>query len=350
MAVDAAPGLAYFWGDDALALRRAVEHFVAELSAAGDAVETWRPDQAESDVLAALGMRVATAPLFGGGVVAVVTEPVPLLRSRAEQDRAVQLLDQVAPGNGLAFTELVPTGAREPAAASGRVREAIERAGGIVRRLESPRAGQLDGWIALRARELGLDLEPGAARLLAERVGGTVREGDVDRRHQTEFTEAQLELLALFRPGTRIRRADVDALVAPAVPSSTWAFLDAVATRRVAEASRGAAGLVADGVALPVIVTQLHRRMRQLLEIRDRIAHGARPADLVALMRLHPTRAEILANQSMRWDVRELAAAIDALLEVDLASKGLAADGRSPAGPMTGPLALALWIAEHVPA
>ncbi len=348
--MDAAPALGYFWGDDALALRRAVERFVEDLSAGGNPLETWRLDRTEADVLGALGMRVATAPLFGGGIVAVVTEPVSLLRSRPEQDRAVALLGQVAPGNGLAFTELVATGAREPAAASGRVREAIEQAGGIVRRLESPRAGQLEGWIAFRARELGLDLEPGAAKLLAERVGDTVHEGDVDRRHRTEFTEAQLDLLSLFRPGLRIRRADVDALVAPAVPSSTWAFLDAVGQRRVAEASRLGAGLVADGIPLPVVVTQLHRRMRQLLEIRDRVANGARPADLVARMRLHPKRAEILARQAMGWDVEELTSALDALLEVDLASKGLAGDARRAAGPMTGPLAFALWIAEHVAA
>ncbi len=339
--------LAYFWGDDALALRRAVERFVAGLSPDGDPPTAWRPDQAEPDVLGALAMRVATSPLFGAGVVAVVADPIPLLRSRADQDRAVALLGQVAPGNGVAFTELVASGAREPAAASSRVRQAIDQAGGTVRRLEAPRAGHLEEWIATRAPELGIDLEPAARHLLAERVGGTVRDGDVDRRHQTEFAEAQLELLALYRPGARVRREDVDALVAPSVPASTWAFLDAVA-RRQRDAARLGSALLAEGTALPVIVTQLHRRLRQLLEIRDRLAHGARPADIVGALRLHPKRAEILAEQAMRWDVDELESALEALLEVDLASKGLSSDARRSAGTMSGPLALTLWLVEHV--
>ena len=341
---------AYFWGDDALGLHRAVERFACALETDGQPVETWRPDSAEPAVLDALAVRLGTAALFGGGVLVVVTEPVALLRSREEQDRAVALLDGVAPGNGVAFTELSASGAREPAAASARIREAIERVGGTVRRIAAPSAGRFGSWIAGRASELGIDIEPAAANLLAERVGGDVREADVDRRRQTELAEAHLKLLALYRPAARVRREDVDLLVAPTVPASTWAFLDAVGTRRAGEASAIASALLATGTALPIVVTQLHRRLRQLLGIRDRLAHGAAPGDMVRLLRLHPYRAETLARQAMHWDIPALEAALDALLEVDLASKGLSSDARRGAAPMTGPLALGLWLAERVAA
>ncbi|HXQ96087.1 MAG TPA: hypothetical protein VN800_04115 [Candidatus Acidoferrales bacterium] len=344
------PPFAYFWGDDVLGLRRAVERLAHALEAAGQPVETWRPDAAEPSVLDALAMRLGTGALFGGVVLAVVAEPVALLRSREEQDRAVALLDRVAPGNGVAFTELTASGAREPAAASARVREALERAGGTVQRVQAIPSGRFGPWIAERAAALDIDLEPAAARLLAERVGGDVREGDVDRRRQTELAETHLQLLALYRPGARVRREDVDLLVAPTVPPSTWAFLDAVGMRRAGEASRLASALLASGAALPVVVTQLHRRFRQLLEIRDRLARGAAPGDMVRLLKLHPYRAETLARQAMLWDLPALEAALDALLEVDLASKGLSGDGRRGAGPMTGPLALGLWLAERVAA
>ena len=86
----------------------------------------------------------------------------------------------------------------------------------------------MEGWIANRAKQLDATLGPGAAHLLAERVGAYVREGDVDRRRQTELANAELEKLALYRPDAPITTADVEQLVGEAVPGSTWAFLDAV--------------------------------------------------------------------------------------------------------------------------
>ena len=340
--------LAYFWGDDVLALRRATERFTRDLADGGEPLEPWRADPLDATAFETLAMRLGTAPLFSGGVCAIIPEPLGMLRSKADQERTLALIDGVAPGNALVFTELVSSGTREAAAASGRLREAIERAGGVVRHLEAPRAGELEPWIAARAAELGVRLDPAAVRLLAERIGGGVRTGDVDRTRQTELAESHLELLGLYRPNGPVSRADVDALVTPTVPASAWAFLDAVGTRHVHEATRLAARLLEEGVALPVIVTQLHRRLRQLLEVRDRIAGGAAPRDLVRLLHLNPYRAEILSRQAMAWDPDDLQLALSALLEVDLASKGLAADARHGAAGMTGSLALGLWLAERM--
>ena len=340
--------LAYFWGDDVLALRRATERFSRDLAEGGEPLESWRADPLDATVFETLAMRLGTAPLFSGGVCAVVPEPLGMLRSKAGQDRMLALIDGVAPGNALAFTELVSSGAREAASASARLRDAIERAGGVVRHLEAPRAGELVPWIATRAAELGIRIEAPAVQLLAERIGGGVRAGDVDRTRQTELAEAQIEMLGLYRPDGPVTRADVDALVTPTVPASAWAFLDAVGTRRVRDATLLAARLLEEGVALPVIVTQLHRRLRQLLEVRDRIAGGTAPRDLVRSLHLNPYRAEILARQAMAWDPDELQTALGALLEVDLASKGMAADARHGAAGMTGSLALGLWLAERM--
>ena len=341
--------LAYFWGDDVLALRRAVERLARNLGPAGEPLQVWRAEGSAATGLDELALRLGTAPLFGGGLLAVVTDPLALLRSKADRERTVALIERVAAGNAIAFTELLGTGAREPAAASAALREAIARAGGHVQRLQAPRSGQLAAWIADRAAELGIRIEPPAVKLLAERLGGGVREGDADRRYQTELAEAQLELLALYRPAGPVRRVDVEALVAPAVPASAWAFLDAVATRHVREATALATRLAAEGTPLQVTVTQLHRRLRQLLELRARMAGGAARRDLVRELRLNPYRAEILFRQAMAWEPTELQTALEALLEVDLASKGLAADARHGAGGMSGPLALALWLSEQVP-
>jgi DNA polymerase III delta subunit len=192
--------LAYLWGDDVLALRRAVERLARDLGTAGEPLHVWRAEGSAATDFDELALRLGTAPLFGGGLLAVVAEPLALLRSKADRERAVALLERVATGNALVFTELLGTGGREPAAASAALREAIARAGGRVQRLQAPRSGQLAAWIAERAAELGIRIEPPAVKLLAERLGGGVREDDADRRYQTELAEAQLELLALYRP------------------------------------------------------------------------------------------------------------------------------------------------------
>jgi len=295
-------------------------------------------------------MRLATAPLFGGGVLVVIPEPAALARSKSQREGLLGLLEAVAPGNGLAFAEVLAPGARATAASLRRVLcSAIEERGGRVRECPAPRSGQMGMWIAARAVERGLQLDPAAQRLLAERVGGAVREGDIDRRRQTELADAELTKLALYRPDQRIRAEDVDALVTPTIPASAWAFLDAVGARQAGLASDLAERLLAEGVALPVIVTQLHRRLRQLIELRELATSGATPREIVTETRLHPYRADILGRQAAAWSSAELASAIDGLFAVDLASKGLAAGiRRGGAPPSRGPLSLTAWIADCV--
>jgi len=65
-------------------------------------------------------------------------------------------------------------------------------------------------------------------------------------RRMSELANGELEKLALYRPNGTIAREDIDALVAEAVPGSTWAFLDAVGYRRTGEAATLAWRLPAD--------------------------------------------------------------------------------------------------------
>ena len=378
--------LAYFWGDDADGLRRAVDDLARDLGGPdGPPLEIWRADTAAStalfrdqvesvdaasaestgyatdeggappqpaasrrnargQLLDAIELRVGTAPLFGGGVLVVVQEPAELVRAAADRARVERLLGTVATGNGLAFTEL--SGSDAAGLPTAALRDAVAAAGGTVRRLQAPRAGQLPAWIERRAGELGVRLDRGAAALLAERLGGLLREGDIDRRRQTELADAELRKLALYRPDGPVTRDDVSALVAPALPASTWGFLDAVAERRVRDASAMALRLEAEETALPIIVTQLHHRLRQLLEVNEARAGGATPAQLVRTMHLKPFRAEKLWDQAGRWSARELGDALVGLLEVDLAAKRLAWE--ADATPLPERLALDLWLVEHV--
>jgi hypothetical protein len=73
------PVIAYYRGDDGYSIDRAVTGLARRFEQeSGARPERWRATGAETDA-AQIGMRVATATMFGGGTIAVVTDPAPLL-------------------------------------------------------------------------------------------------------------------------------------------------------------------------------------------------------------------------------------------------------------------------------
>ena len=378
----------YFWGDDALGVRRAVEGFASQLAGGtggpvdGPPLETWTVEAsalgagggatgndaggetdagtagpgseatARSGSFGEITLRLGTAPLFDRGTLVVIREPAGLARFAAGRDRLIALAACVAPGNGLAFTAVLETRANEPAGLAA-LRAAVGDLGGVVRRLESPGPGRLAPWIAERAAGLGIRLETGAARELADRIAGPASEGDVDRRRQTEFADAELRKLSLFRPNVPITRDDVAALVPGAAPASSWAFLDAVGLRDVRAAGAAAGLLLNEGTPLPVVVTQLHRRLRQILIVRSLRDAGEQPPAIARAAGITGRGAEyrlqVLSRQAMAWEPEDLAQALAGLVEVDLVSKGIPVGGRPlRRGAADGPTALLLWLAERV--
>ena len=364
-----APPLAFFYGEDAWSIDRAARDYRAALEAgAGAQFDIWRAPGGDDDdggggsesaaatdgagkkkarVTDEIAQHVATATLFGGGTLVMVRQPGWLLRESASRERLIKMLAEIAPGNALCFTELLAQGGKQTAP-SAEMRNTIEALGGRVKEYTALTAARMEGWIGERAGELDVSLGPGAARLLAERVGAYVREGDVDRRRMSELANAELEKLALYRPGGTVTRDDIDALVGEAVPGSTWAFLDALGNRSTAMASSLAARLLAEATPIPVLITQIHRRLRELIMIRDHLAAGTKPADIVRELKLHPVRAQKLSEQARTWSQAELDDALQELYELDLLTKGIATDGTPHSmSEDRSQLALLAWIGSH---
>lgn len=360
------PSLAYFWGEDAWSIDRATRDYRAALEAgAGQPFDVWRApsddDEGGSEGSGAsdsagrkktratdeIAQHLATQTLFGGGTLVIVRQPGWLLREAASRERLLKLLADIAPGNALCFTELLAQGGKATAP-STEMRHAVEALGGSVKEFVALNAARMEAWIGNRARELDVALAPGAARLLAERVGAYVREGDVDRRRMSELANAELEKLALYRPGGTVSRDDIEALVGEAVPGSTWAFLDALGNRSPALAASLAARLLNDATPMPVLITQIHRRLRELVVIRDHLAAGTKPPDMVRELKLQPYRAQKLTEQARSWSPDELDEALQELYELDLLTKGIATDG-SPRSLSDDRSQLALigWIGGH---
>jgi DNA polymerase III delta subunit len=330
--------LGYYWGDDSYSVARAPESLARRLAGDGPPLELVRV-AGNSTTADSIAEKVATGTLFGGGTLLVVSEPAPLVSTRPLAARLAEAIAAVAAGNGLAFLDTVDGTARRPASLET-LRNAVTAAGGEVREFKAPTREGMARWISDRAAERGINIAPAASALLAERVGANVRERDIDRRRQGELAVSELEKLALYRLDAQIGPEDVKALVADAVPGSTWGFLDAVGMRRAAEAAELADRL--DDVPSPVLVVHLHRRLRELISIADLLAAGSPAATLVRTMKLNPYRAEMLANQARTWTLPELDAALAGLLALDSTLKGR--DG----GEVRRRAAISLWIADYV--
>jgi competence protein ComEC len=338
------PALAHFRGDDDYTLGRAIDALADRIAAeTGSPPERWRTSVGET-TLDTIAERIATAPMFGGGTLAVIVDPAPLLRSKDGRKALEDAIGSLAPGNGLVFVESPPEGGKRSAALV-MLEELVKAVGGEVREFRAPREGNLAAWIEQRATERGIALATGAAKELAERVGGFVREGDVDRRSQGTLAVAELEKLALYRPGTPVTQELVADLVPAVVPDSIWAVADAVGNRRAKDAAQLLDRLL-DSTPEPVVLVILHRRIRELIELSDRLATGAPlPKAAMAMGIRSDFRAQTLARQARAWSLPELDDALEGLLDLDAMVKN-APDAVTSERQRR--LAFALWVEERV--
>ena len=130
--------------------------------------------------------------------------------------------------------------------------------------------------------------------------------------------------------------------MADAIPGSTWALLDAVGSRRTREAA-DILERVLEVKPEPVVLTFLHRRIRDLIAVLDAQLRGETVQEAAREMKLKEYPARKLWDQARGWRPDELDAALDGLLQLDATLKGeAAADARRRR------LAFLLWVAEHV--
>jgi DNA polymerase III delta subunit len=333
--------LAFVGGDDEWGIDRAADAIAERLTAdSGEPPLHWRVNGADVDP-GAIAERVATATLFGAGTLAMVVDPGALVRAAERRAATIALLGSVAPGNGLVFLAM-REGRAGSTAGLDALRTAVADAGGEVVEVHAPRPDRFPEWLVARARERGMELPSDAAREMADRLGAAVREGDVDRSRLTRAAIGELEKLHLYAAGRRLTAEDVRALVPEAVPASIWGFLDAVAERHPGRIG-AALDPMLEGTPEPVLVAALHRRLRDLVEVEDRLRAGETPGSLVRSMRIKEYPARKLAAQSARWTAAELDAALDGLGDYDALVKG-----ETPASEAQRRLAFTMWIRDRV--
>jgi DNA polymerase III delta subunit len=223
---------------------------------------------------------------------------------KADAQRAVDCLGQIPAETTIA---LVAHG-KAPAG----VAKAVEAAGGEVLSFDTPREREIPKQLVAEARELGFELEPGAARLLVERLGPR------PLRLRTE-----LERLSLWsEAGGRVGVEDLDAMVADTSEEAIWSLADAVVAGDDAETARIAERLVAQGDALPRIVYSLAPRLRQALRAASELEAGKPAGEVAKGLSMHPYAAKMLVSKVKGRSPDDLEASIRALADLELWTRG----------------------------
>ena len=201
---------------------------------------------------------------------------------------------------------------------SKRLHDAVRKAGGDVSAEQTLKPWELPKWVIARAGELGLELEPDAARALIRNVG---------ERQQRLLRE--LEKLALGTPlGERLDAAQLEKLTAPSAEQKAWTLADALVGGDAGAAIRLYLSLRAQGERVPGLLYWMSQRVRSALEIAVALESGASAASVKRGLRMPSRAADRLIGDAARSGSERLRVALEQIADLELASRG----GASGAG------------------
>jgi len=293
-------------GDDhgRIAERRARLRALAESVSGAAGVEVLEGEAATPDAAAAALSAMTLTP----GHRVVVVDGAERWKE-ADLDELDAALARMPPETTVAFF------AREDARAKApqRLHEAVTRAGGDVAGEHTVKPWELPRWVAARARELGLEPDAGAAKALVARVG---------ERQQRLLRE--LEKLALsLGPGAAVGAEDLDHLTASSAERRSWTLADALVARDGPAATRVYLELRAQGERLTGLLFQMARRVRDALDVAEKLDAGESPAQVRRGLRMPPKAAERFVADVQRTDRDALRRALEHLADLELDSRQL---------------------------
>jgi DNA polymerase-3 subunit delta len=198
-----------------------------------------------------------------------------------------------------------------------RLAKAVEQAGGELREYAAPKRWELPGWVAERARDLGVELDKEAAKALVAAVG--------PRQQQLA---RELEKLAIgVHPERRVTTADVDALAAGESTSRAYDLADALVATDLAATLALAEELRERGEAPGALVYRVVQRLREVHRATGLLEAGVPEKQAASELGQPPWLAKRTIAAARKADRGQLerALCLFADLEIDLRGGGDAA-------------------------
>jgi DNA polymerase-3 subunit delta len=299
-------------GDDhgRIAERRARLRGLGEAESGAQGLELLEGEKATPDTVAAS----LNAMTFAIGRRFIIVDGVERWKDK-ELEQLESALNAIPPDTTVAFFAREDGRVKAPA----RLHDAVRSAGGDIAAEESVKPWHLPKWVIARARELGLQLEPDAARALVSHVG---------ERQQRLLRE--LEKLALAAgPGSRIDATEIEAQAAPSAERRAWSLADALVAGDSQAASRIYLALRSQGERLPGLIYWMAQRVRAAHEVAQALEAGEPPAQVKRTLRMPSRAADRLIADARRSGAERLRGAIGQIADLELASRGGGAGGAS---------------------
>jgi DNA polymerase III subunit delta len=198
------------------------------------------------------------------------------------------------------------------AKASAGLTKAVKAAKGEIREFQAPKARDMPRVLVAEAEELGFRLDPGAARILVDRMGAN------PRRLRNE-----LERLLLWAgAGGEVGPADLDAMIADTSEAAAWSLSDALLERDPARALGIAESLVAQGENVTGLVYGLASRLRTACTAAMQLEAGVPQKQVESNLGIHPYAAQQLVSRVRDTDLDELQGAMIALADLEIWCRG----------------------------
>jgi DNA polymerase-3 subunit delta len=213
------------------------------------------------------------------------------------------------------------------AKAPAKLARAVNAAKGEVHEFEAPKAREMPRTLVADAQRLGFRLEPGAARVLVERMGANpVRLGH------------ELERLALWAgEGGEVTAADLDEMVSDTSEAAVWSLSDALLERDPAKALAIGERLIDQGENVTGLIYGLASRLRKACAAAAQLKDGVAPKQVESSLGMHPYAARQLVSRLRDADLADLRKATGVLADLEVSCRGGADYGDELA------LTLALW-------
>ena len=299
-------------GDDhgRIAERRARLRTLAESESGAQGIEVLENDGASPEAVAA----ALNAMTFALGRRFIIVDGVERWKDSELQPLEAALAD-MPPETTVAFFAREESRQKAPA----RLHAAVDQAGGDVSPENSVKPWELGRWVAARGRELGLGLDPEAARALVALVG---------ERQQRLLRE--LEKLALAAgPGARIDVAAVEELAAPSAERRAWSLSDALVSRDGPAATASYLALRAQGERLSGLVYAMAQRIRLALEVVQALDRGESTSQVKRGLRMPSRAADRLVADAQNAGEDRLRHALEEIADLEHSSRGGARSGTS---------------------
>ena len=166
-------------------------------------------------------------------------------------------------------------------------------------------------WIQNRAVYHQATIEPRAASLLAQRVGKSL-----------ELADMELMKLATYTNGERpISIEDVQLLTPYTPEAGIFKMVDALGQRRGDTALALLRKLLDENNAPLMIFGMIIRQFRLLIQMKEQLEQGHKPASAGKIIRVHRFVADKLAEQSRSYSLETLERIYRHLLKIDLEIK-----------------------------